>query len=90
MLCQTSPAQMIEPTRMQAWNSGLYQYLSGEVHLGKGDSFANPSTLNLHANDTLPGSKPGPHGPSESFFDILLRCIYRQVLRALRHPRYLG
>ena len=51
---------------MQAWNSGLYQYLSGEVHLAKGDSFANPSTLNLHANDTLPGSKPGPHGPSAS------------------------
>lgn len=50
---------------MQAWDSGLYQYLSGEVRLQKGDTFADPTTLNLHANDSLPGIKPAPHGPSE-------------------------
>lgn len=49
---------------MQAWESGLYQYLSGEVRLQKGDTFADPTRLNLHANDTLPGIKPQPHGPS--------------------------
>jgi len=50
---------------VHAWDSGLYQYLSGEVRLQKGDPFADPTTLNLHANDSLPGTKPAPHGPSE-------------------------
>ena len=74
---------------MQAWNSGLYQYLSGDVHLQKGSSFANPSTLNLHANDTLPGTKPGPHGPSESILHGIsvlcypVRCIMRVVAASI-------
>ncbi|CAK0735256.1 hypothetical protein CVIRNUC_000551 [Coccomyxa viridis] len=55
-----------------AWNSGLYQYLSGKVDLHKGDSFEDPSKLNLHANDTLPGVKPEPHGPTIGLFPTVL------------------
>ena len=64
----------------QAWNSGLYQYLSGKVDLHKGDSFEDPSKLNLHANDTLPGVKPEPHGPSESSLKHPLRAPVNHVL----------
>ena len=70
----------------QAWDVGLYQYLSSNVKLSVGESFAHQSQVAVfQANNSRPGASAPVKGPSRSLTRLHTDWLRRRRIQIRQH-----